>query len=68
MNGDINDNFKYELEPDRHIYLVVSKGSVDINTLQVDERDGVRIIDERDLNFIFRGDSELIILDLPNIT
>ena len=68
MNGTINDDFKYELKPDRHFYLVVSKGSVDINTLQVDERDGVSIIDERDLNFIFQGDSELIILDLPNIT
>ena len=68
MNGDINDNFKYELEPDRHIYLVVSKGSVNINTLQVNERDGVRIIDELYLNFIFRGDSELIILALPNIS
>ena len=68
MNGDINDNIKYELKPDRHIYLVVSKGSVNINTLQVNERDGVRIIDELYLNFIFRGDSELIILDLPNIT
>ena len=68
MNGDINDNFKYELEPDRHIYLVVSKGSMKINSLQANERDGVRIIDEKNLNFIFRGDSELIILDLPNIT
>ena len=68
MNGDINDNFKYELEPDRHIYLVVSKGSMKINALQANERDGVRIIDEQNLNFIFRGDSELIILDLPNIT
>ena len=68
MNGDINDNFKYELEPDRHIYLVVSKGSMKINALQANERDGVRIIDEKNLNFIFRGDSELIILDLPNIT
>ena len=68
MNGAINDDFKYELKPDRHIYLVVSKGSVNINTLQVNERDGVRIIDELYLNFIFRGDSELIILDLPNIT
>ena len=68
MTGDINDNFKYELEPDRHIYLVVSKGSVNINALQANERDGVRIIDAQNLNFIFRGDSELIILDLPNIT
>ena len=68
MNGTINDDFKYELEPDRHIYLVVSKGSVNINVLQANERDGVRIIDKKNLNFIFRGDSELIILDLPNIT
>ena len=68
MNGSINDNFKYELKPDRHIYLVVSKGSVNINKLQVNKKDGVRIIDELYLNFIFRGDSELIILDLPNIT
>ena len=65
MTGDINDNFKYELEPDRHIYLVVSKGSVNINTLQVNERDGVSIINERNLEFIFQCDSELIILDLP---
>ena len=64
MNGVINDNFKYELEPDRHIYLVVSKGSVNINVLQANERDGVRIIDERNLNIIFQGNSELIILDI----
>ncbi|SVD91784.1 uncharacterized protein METZ01_LOCUS444638, partial [marine metagenome] len=68
LNGEIDDNFKHELEPERHIYLVVAKGSVDINAHQANERDGVRIIDERNINFIFQGDSELIILDLPNIT
>ena len=68
MNGDINDNFEYELEAERHIYLVISKGSVNINALQANERDGVRIIYEQNLNFIFQGDSELIILNLPNIT
>ena len=68
MNGDINYNLKYELEPDRHIYLVVSKGNVKVNTLQANERDGIRIIDEQNLEFIFQGDSELIILDLPIIT
>ena len=68
LNGDINDDFKHNLEPERHIYLVVSKGSVNINAHQANERDGMRIIDESSLNFIFQGDSELIILDLPNIT
>ena len=68
MNGNVNDYFKYVLEPDRQIYLVVSKGSVNINAIRANKRDGVRIIYERNLNFIFQGNSELIILDLPNIS
>jgi redox-sensitive bicupin YhaK (pirin superfamily) len=68
MNVNVNDYFKYVLEPDRQIYLVVSKGSVNINAIRANKRDGVRIIYERNLNFIFQGNSELIILDLPNIS
>ena len=67
INGNVNDCFKYVLEPDRQIYLVVSKGSVNMNEIRANESDGVRIIDERNINFIFQGNSELIILDLPNI-
>ena len=66
--GCVNDSFKYDLEFKRHIYFVVSKGSVRINDIQVDLQDGVRVIEEQEIEFIFQGDSELIILDLPIIT
>ena len=59
---------KYDLDFKRHIYFVVSKASVRINDIQVDLQDGVRVIEEQEIEFIFQGDSELIILDLPIIT
>jgi len=68
MNGDVNNDLKYALESDRHIYLVVTKGRVNVNALQANERDGVRIMDERNLEFIFGEDTEIIFLDLPILT
>ena len=57
----------YSLSDKRHIYLVVSKGEICINNIMVGNRDGVFIQDEKELVFISQGESELILLDLPNL-
>ena len=55
----------YTLSNRRHIYLVVLKGDVIINNIKARNRDGVYIINEKELEFIFEGESEMILLDLP---
>ena len=57
----------YSLSDKRHIYLVVSKGEVCINNIMVGNRDGVFIQDEKEIEFILQGESEVILLDLPNL-
>ena len=66
ITGDKTHPEKFSLQDDRHIYLVVSKGDVSINDIMVKNRDGAYIKDERELEFIFQGESEMILLDLPS--
>ena len=68
ITGDQTHSAKFSLKDDRHIYLVVSKGDGSINNIKVNNRDGVYIKAERELEFIFRGKSEMILLDLPSLS
>ena len=67
ITGDKTHSAKFSLKDNRHIYLVVSKGNVTINDIMVNNRDGVYIKAERELEFIFQGESEMILLDLPSL-
>ena len=68
ITGDERCPQKYSLFENRHIYLVVSKGNVMINDNLIGNRDGVYINNEKQLEFIFQGTSEMIFLDLPYLT
>ena len=65
VTGNVDHSIEYQLESDRHIYLVVSKGDVIINKHHAGLRDACRIFNENNIKFIFKGDTELIFLDLP---
>ena len=67
ITGDKGLSEYYSLSDKRHIYLVVSKGEVCINNIMVGNRDGVFIQDEKEIEFILQGESEVILLDLPNL-
>ncbi len=67
ITGDKGLSEYYSLSDKRHIYLVVSTGKVYINNIMVSNRDGVFIQDEKEIEFIFQGESEVILLDLPNL-
>jgi quercetin 2,3-dioxygenase len=55
----------YDVESDRFVYLVPSAGSVNVNGVQVDARDGVAIKQLRQLTITALGDSELVLVDAP---
>jgi redox-sensitive bicupin YhaK (pirin superfamily) len=55
----------YEIESDRFVYLVPSAGSVTVNGVQVDARDGAAIKDLRRLTITALSESEVVLVDAP---
>jgi quercetin 2,3-dioxygenase len=55
----------YNIAAGRFVYLVPSAGSVNVNGVQVDARDGVAIKQVRQLTITARRDSEIILVDVP---
>jgi hypothetical protein len=51
------------LDPARHIYLVASKGPIDVNGVAAEARDGVAITGEERLTVRAVGDAELVLVD-----
>jgi redox-sensitive bicupin YhaK (pirin superfamily) len=47
----------------RHLYLVVAKGKVSINGVELDARDGAAIKDEAALEIKALEDAEVVLLD-----
>jgi len=54
---------EYEPERSRHLYLVPAAGSVEINGVRVNARDGVAIRDEARLTITALEDTELVLVD-----
>ena len=65
IKGKKNEHFEYLLDKNRQIYCVVSEGNLFINNHKLEKRDGVCIYKEKQLNFKFKEDSEIVFLDLP---
>ncbi|WP_299372108.1 pirin family protein [uncultured Kiloniella sp.] len=61
-----NEEINQPIEKDRLGYLVVSKGSIELNGQQLNERDGAMIANEENLNIKALGNAELIFADLPD--
>ncbi|ESQ83664.1 pirin [Asticcacaulis sp. AC466] len=47
----------------RHLYLVVAKGKVSVNGVELNERDGAAIKDEAALDILALEDAEVVLLD-----
>jgi len=54
---------QYALEAGRHAYLVVAAGTIILNGVQLDVRDGVAIRDENTLKISASSDAELVLVD-----
>lgn len=54
---------KYELAPGRHGYLVPAQGSIEVNGVRIDARDGAAITDEALLAVKALEDSEVVLVD-----
>jgi len=57
------DSVEYRLSPDRHAYLVPAVGSVDVNGVRIDTRDGAAIANETVLKVKALEDTEVVLVD-----
>jgi quercetin 2,3-dioxygenase len=57
------DSAEYQLAPDRHAYLVPAVGSVDVNGVRIDTRDGAAIANEKVLKVKALEDAEVVLVD-----
>ncbi len=56
----------YDIASDRFLYLVPAAGSVSLNGVQVDARDGAAISGVRQLTITALNDSEFVLVDAPS--
>jgi len=52
-----------ELDPKRHAYLVLARGSVDVGGVRVNARDGAAITDVGSVEFVGVEDAEVVLVD-----
>ena len=57
------DSAQYGPQKARHLYLVPATGSVEVNGVRVNARDGVAISDEAELKITALEDTELVLVD-----
>ena len=57
------DELRYDLDPSRHAYLVPAVGSVEVNGLRIDTRDGAAITGEPHITIRALADAELVMVD-----
>jgi redox-sensitive bicupin YhaK (pirin superfamily) len=53
----------WSLTPDRHAYLVASKGEVEVNGIKLNPRDGAAIHNESELTVTALSDAEVVLVD-----
>ena len=53
----------YALEPGRHAYLVPAKGSVEVDGVRIDARDGAAIRDAAAITVKALEDAEVVLVD-----
>ena len=53
----------YTLKPDNHAYLVPAKGSVEVNGVRIEARDGAAITGETELSITAIEDAEIVLVD-----
>ncbi len=65
LDGD--ERARVELQPGRYAYVHVARGSVAVNGVRLNEGDGARVRNERELAFSNAQDAEIIVFDLRNL-
>lgn len=53
-----------DLPPARHVYIHVARGSVEVNGQRLEEGDGARVRDERQIRLSHGEDAEVLVFDL----
>ena len=61
---DSEQGVAYELKPNRHAWLQVARGLVEVNGQQLKQGDGAAISEERELTIVGREPSEALLFDL----
>jgi redox-sensitive bicupin YhaK (pirin superfamily) len=59
------ETVRHEIEPGRHVYVVLSKGAASVNGKPLGARDGVALAGETSLEIKADAESELVIVDAP---
>ena len=62
FNGE--ESTRLELAPDRYAYIHVARGSVELNGQRLQEGDGARLRDERQIRLSHGEDAEVLVFDL----
>jgi quercetin 2,3-dioxygenase len=63
---DGSESARLELGADRYAYVHVARGSVVVNGTRLNEGDGARVRNERELSFSEGQDAEVLVFDLRN--
>ena len=59
-----NESVRHELQPERHAYVQVARGSIKLNGKQLEEGDGAAISAEKSLELVGVKDAEVLLFDL----
>jgi len=59
------DVVRHELQPERHAYVQVARGSVTLNGKKLEEGDGAAVSAEKSLELAGVKDAEVLLFDLP---
>jgi len=57
------DHVKLALDPARHAYLVPAVGTIDVNGVRVNVRDGAAICGESDIEVVGLRDSGVVVIE-----
>jgi redox-sensitive bicupin YhaK (pirin superfamily) len=61
---DSNERLVHRLGEDRHAWLQVARGAVNLNDLDLNQGDGARVSEERELNVVAAEPAEILLFDL----
>jgi redox-sensitive bicupin YhaK (pirin superfamily) len=61
---DTQQEVTYELEPDRHAWVQVARGAIEINGQPLKQGDGAAISEERELKIVGTEPAEILLFDL----
>jgi len=59
-----NESVRHELQPERHAYVQIARGSVKLNGEQLEEGDGAAISAEKSLELVGVKNAEVLLFDL----